>query len=82
MKPKGINWVLFSTRNTKCVQNLPNSQGYIFHILEHFTTKLCNFSKFRILFQDVVIFLPVSNFLKISSKSLKVHSEFDIEFSA
>ena len=38
-----------------------------------FTTKLCNFIKFRMLFQDVVIFLPVSNSFKISSKRLKVH---------
>ena len=29
-----------------------------FHILEHFTTKLCNFTKFRMLSQDVVIFFP------------------------
>ena len=50
-----------------------NSQGYIFHILEHFTTKLCSFTKFRMLFQDAVIFLPVSYFFKISSKRLKVH---------
>ena len=47
--------------------------GYIFHILEHFTTKPYNFTKFRMLFQDVVIFLPVSNSFKISSKRLKVH---------
>ena len=57
----------------KCIQNLPNLQGYIFHSLEHFTTKLCSFTKFRMLVQDVGIFLPVSNFFKISSKGLKVH---------
>ena len=27
------------------MQNLPNSQGYIFHTVEHFTTKLCNFTQ-------------------------------------
>ena len=50
----------------KCIQNLPTSQGYIFYCLQHFTTKLCNFTKFRMLFQDVVIFLPVSNFFKVA----------------
>ena len=49
----------------KCTQNLRTLQGYIFYSLLHFTTKLCNFTKFRMLFQDVVIFLPVSNFFKI-----------------
>ena len=44
---------------------------YQFHILGHFTTKLCNFTKFRTLFQDVVIFLPVSNYLKISSERFR-----------
>ena len=44
-----------------------------FYIFEQFTTKLCNFTKLRMLFQDAVIFLPVTNFFKISSKRLKVH---------
>ena len=61
----------------KCTQNLPNSPGYIFrHILEHFTTKLCNFTKFRMLFQDVVTFLPVSIFFKISSKRLNAQFHY------
>ena len=33
-------------------------------ILEHFTTKHCNFTKCRMLFQDVVIFFPISIFSK------------------
>ena len=45
---------------------------YIFYSLQHLTTKLCNFTKFRMLFPDVAIFLPVSNFFKIPSKRLKV----------
>ena len=58
-----------------------NTQGvstgyyYIFYSKQHFTTKLCNFTKFTMLFQGVVIFFPVSNFFKIpSNKRLKVHS--------
>ena len=72
--PGGINWVLFSTSNTNVYKICPNSQAYILHILEPFPSKLCNFTMFRMLFQDVVIFLPVWNFFKISSKRLKVHS--------
>ena len=55
--------------------------NYIFHILQHFTAKLCNFTKFRMLFQDVVIFLPVSNLfqnfvLKVESPLLNTHELF------
>ena len=39
----------------------------------YFTTKLCNFTKFTVLIQDVVILSLVSNFFKIPSKRLKVH---------
>ena len=31
---------------TKSIQNLETSQGYIFHILQHFVTKLWNFTNF------------------------------------
>jgi hypothetical protein len=31
------------------------SQGYIFLILEHFATKLCNFTNFNMLFLAVVM---------------------------
>ena len=51
----------------------PNLQGYTFYSIQHFTTKLCNFTKFTMLFQDVEIFLPVSDFFKIPSKRLKVY---------
>ena len=56
------------------MQNLPNLQGYIFYSLQHFTTKLRNFSKRGMLFQAMVIFLPISIFFKILSERGKVHS--------
>ena len=59
----------FLTDNTKL------QKGYIFYSLQHFTIKLCNFTKFKMLFQAVVIFFPISIFLKISSKRLKVYSD-------
>jgi hypothetical protein len=34
-----------------------NLQGYIFRILQHFATKLCNFTHFSMLFLAVVIYL-------------------------
>ena len=55
------------------MQNLSTSQGYIFYSLQHFTTKLRNFTKHRMLFQAVVIFLPISIFFKILSNGGKVH---------
>jgi hypothetical protein len=43
----GPNVVAISARNTKIsVQNLSTLQGYIFRILQHFATKLCNFTNF------------------------------------
>jgi hypothetical protein len=49
-RPK-LNVVGISAHNTKfanfaSIQNLRTLQGYIFHILQHFTTKLCNFNNF------------------------------------
>ena len=41
----------------KSIQNLQTLQGYIFHILQHFATKLCNFTYFSMLFLAVVIYL-------------------------
>ena len=41
-----------------------NLQGYIFYSLQHFKTKHCNFAKFRMLFQAVVIFFPISIFFQ------------------
>ena len=44
------------------------------YFTEQFTYQTLQFYYvYRMLFQDVVIFLPVSNFFKISSKRLKVH---------
>ena len=40
-----------------------------------FQNQTLQFTTFRTLFNDLVIFLPVSNSFKISSKRLKVHRE-------
>ena len=48
-------------------------QGYIFLILQHFATKLCNFTNFRTLFNAVVINFPTSTFFKILSIMQSVH---------
>jgi hypothetical protein len=41
----------------KSIQNLRTLQSYIFLILQHFATKLCNFTNFSMLFLAVVIYL-------------------------
>ena len=41
--------------NTKKYKNLQISHCYIFFILQHFATKLCNFTNFQMLFLAVVI---------------------------
>ncbi len=46
----------------KNIQNLPNTIGHIFLILQYFATKLCNFTKFRMLVQAVVMGFPISKF--------------------
>jgi hypothetical protein len=40
----------------KSIQNLQILQGYIFHILQHFATKLCNFTNFSMLFPGINFF--------------------------
>ena len=42
-----------SARNTK-VYKIREMQGYIFRILRHFATKLCNFTNVKMLFLAVV----------------------------
>jgi hypothetical protein len=46
---------------------------HIFFTLQHFATKLCNFTKFRTLFQAVIISFLISNCLEIWPVRLKVH---------
>jgi hypothetical protein len=53
----GPKVVAISARNTKSIQNLQTLQGYIFRILQHFATKLCNFTNFSMLFLAVLIYL-------------------------
>ena len=57
----------------KSIQNLQTLQGHIFHILQHFATKLCGFTKFRMLFNAVVMNFTISKFLKILSIMQSVH---------
>ena len=45
--------VTFPPRNTNISQNSQTLQGYIFRILQHFATKLCNSTNLRILFLAV-----------------------------
>ena len=53
-------------------------QGHIFHILQHFATKLCNFTKFRMVFNAMVMNFTISIFLKILSLMQSVHSKLEI----
>jgi hypothetical protein len=41
----------------KRTEKQQTSQGYMFHILQHFTTKLRNITYFVMLFQAVMTFL-------------------------
>jgi hypothetical protein len=49
------------------IQNLRTLQGYIFRILQHFATKLCNFTNFSMLFLGIYRF-----FAKIKISLLKI----------
>jgi hypothetical protein len=53
----GPKMVAISARNAKVYKNLQTLQGYIFRILQHFATKLCNFTNFSMLFRAVVTYL-------------------------
>ena len=48
--------VTISVRNTNIgyTENMQNSQGYIFSILQDFATKFCNFNNFIMFFLTVV----------------------------
>ena len=49
------NSILNLVKNHAAIQNLQNSQDYIFHILQYFATKLHNFTEFRIPFSAVLM---------------------------
>jgi hypothetical protein len=54
----GPNVVAISARNLIQKYTIfANLQGYIFHILQRFATKLCNFTHFSMFFLAVVIYL-------------------------
>ena len=41
----------------KSIQNLQTLEGYIFYILQHFATKLCNFTNFSMPFREYTFLL-------------------------
>jgi hypothetical protein len=43
----------------KSIQNLQTLQGYIFRNLQHFATKLCNFTHFSMLFPGIYFFAKI-----------------------
>jgi hypothetical protein len=49
--------VAISATQYKSIQSLRTLQGYIFRVLQHFATNLCNFTHFSMLFLAVVIYL-------------------------
>ena len=50
----GVKVVQISARNVEMYTKLVLFQGYIFRILQHFATKLCNVAIFEVLFLAVV----------------------------
>jgi hypothetical protein len=56
-KKMGRKWYSNFRTQYKSIQNLQTLQGYIFRILQHFETKLCNFTHFSMFFLAVVIYL-------------------------
>jgi hypothetical protein len=41
----------------KSIQNVQTLEGYIFHILQHFATKICNVTNFSMLYPGIYFFL-------------------------
>ena len=62
-----------NTKLFKSVQNLQTSQAYIFRILQHFATKLGNFTNFNMLFLAVVKGFDFFAKMKIQFKRGMVH---------
>jgi hypothetical protein len=54
------------------------SQGYIIRILQHFATKLRNFTNFVMFFQAVMKFLSRSKFCLLGNRS--INQAFDFVF--
>jgi hypothetical protein len=50
-------WIFSGTTQYKMTEKWQTLQGYIIHILQHFTTKLRNITNVVILFQAVMNFL-------------------------
>ncbi len=76
----GINFLCVIQR---AIQNLQTSQRYIFHILQHFTTKLCHFTNFRMLFNAVVMNFPYitffSKFCPLRNRSIGFSQSWNVK---
>ena len=66
--------ILFS-RKIQNYRKFADFARLYFPYFRTFHNQTLQFTKFRMLFQDVVIFFPISIFFKISSRRLKVHCE-------
>ena len=72
-------WHSFHVQYNYPVQNLETSCGYIFCILQHFASKLCSFTNFKIMsFLDMVKDLPRPKFSLLSKLSIGSHFSHDI----
>ena len=68
-----VNFGHFVVSVNKSVQNLQTSQAYIFRILQHFATKLGNFTNSNMLFLAVVKDFDFFTKMKIQFKRGMVH---------
>ena len=62
-------------RNTKVYKICKILQAFVFCILQHFATKLFNFTNFRMLFNAVAMNFTISIFFKTLSMMQSVHSD-------
>jgi hypothetical protein len=57
----------------KSIQNLQTLEGYIFYILQHFATKLCNFTNFSMPFAGI----PLSIFVSLNKELYRVFASLN-----
>ncbi len=69
------------SKMVKSIQNSQTSHDCIFHILRYFSTKLHNFTKFRMFFQAVLMNFPNSKVCLIGEWSIDIFaSEMNFDF--
>ena len=72
-------WSQFSVRNTKIYKTL---QRYIFHILQHFATKFCHFTNFKMFFLAVVMnSTNMHPCIRISQRQFRATSFAEVKFN-